>query len=85
MGSNDIEAAQPQHVVNIPFEYWIGRLPVTNIQYAFFTKSMGRILEFPEERKMYPFEGISWQSAHMYIMWLNDIYRVTAQAYESKV
>lgn len=39
MGSNDYGSDEkPQHTVNIPYDYWMGRFPITNAQYSQFEK-----------------------------------------------
>jgi formylglycine-generating enzyme required for sulfatase activity len=40
MGSNDYgDNKKPQHTVEIPYDYWIGKYPVTNEQFAQFVAS----------------------------------------------
>ncbi len=34
---------RPQHTVEIPYEYWIGRFPVTNAQFAAFVEATGYV------------------------------------------
>ncbi len=46
MGSSDdnplaFEDEKPQHTVEIPYQYWIGRFPVTNEQFARFVEARG--------------------------------------------
>lgn len=58
MGSNTIGTAQPQHVINIPYDYWIARFPTTRQQYNPATDN----LKFAGKEN-HPAIGISWYSA----------------------
>jgi formylglycine-generating enzyme required for sulfatase activity len=71
---------KPQHTVNIPYDYWIGRFLVTNKQHAHFaktTRSNRSILKWPpaQERKeflQHPIVGVSWKDIQAYLDWFND-------------
>lgn len=82
MGSaNDDEDAakneKPQHSVNIPYDYWMARYPITNELYASYTKAQGKKHPVPEwqTKKNHPVYFVSWSDATMYCNWLNNLTR----------
>jgi len=79
MGSkNDDKEAyddeKPQHTVDIPYDYWLARFPLTNEQYNVFVKSSGgkHPVSGWEKKKDHPLVSVSWEDAQMYAKWLND-------------
>ncbi len=67
---------QPQHTVELP-EYWIGRAPVTNAQYAAFVLAGGgkapshwRDNRPPQDKLDHPVVNVSWEDAVAYCAWL---------------
>jgi formylglycine-generating enzyme required for sulfatase activity len=70
---------QPQHEVHLD-EYWMGKTPVTNIQYSAFIKAMewsvpshwkkGRI---PEGKEEDPIVFVTWKDAVGFCAWLSKI------------
>ena len=64
---------KPQRTVEIPYDYWIGRFPVTNEQYNIFVVAEKK--EHPVEswqaKKDHPVINISWDGAIVYCQWLN--------------
>lgn len=75
MGSSDDYNEKPQHIVDIPYDYYIGRFPITNAQYAAYANAKGEahpVLGW--ERKLdHPVVNVSWQDAMAYCDWLNDL------------
>jgi len=76
MGSNDDDKyaddnEKPQHKFNISYDYWVGRFPVTNSQFAFFSKRTGRAFDFPAGANLYPVWMVRWHDSQEYIHWLN--------------
>jgi len=72
-------------------EYWIGKHPVTNAQYAVFVEATGRRPPEhwkedrpPEEKKDHPVVNASWWDAMTYCRWLAEItgkpYRLPTEA-----
>ena len=67
---------QPQHTVELP-EYWIGRAPVTNAQYAAFVLAGGGKAPShwgdnrpPQNKLDHPVVNVSWEDAASYCAWL---------------
>jgi formylglycine-generating enzyme required for sulfatase activity len=67
----------PQHTVEIPYDYWSGRYPVTNAQFArFVTASEYKFHQRRWKAKAnHPVVGVSWQDAMAYCQWLNATLR----------
>ncbi len=77
MGSKQ-DYEKPQHNVDIPYDYWIGRFPVTNAQYAEFG---GKTFEIPG-KELHPariylvgFLGFPSRNAQLFIDWLNNRFK----------
>lgn len=82
MGTNDNQASvfsdeKPQHTVNIPYDYWMARYPVTNELYNIYIKFRGgnHPVEDWQKKKEHPVVHISWNNAVSYCQWLNDLFR----------
>jgi formylglycine-generating enzyme required for sulfatase activity len=81
MGSQDdnksaLDNEKPQHTVEIPYDYWMARYPVTNEQFAkFVEESRYRFsLEKNWQRKAdHPAVKVSWHDALEYCKWLNAL------------
>jgi toxoflavin biosynthesis protein ToxD len=77
MGSNDEVNEEPQHVVDLPYDYYMGRFPITNAQYAAYTQAKG--IAHPvrdwETKVDHPVVNVSWKDALTYCQWLNDLRR----------
>jgi AAA+ ATPase superfamily predicted ATPase len=56
---------------NISYDYWLGKYPVTNSQFAWFDKSYS----FGDEDADKPATKISWVRALEYCAWLQDVLR----------
>ncbi|MBU2503366.1 formylglycine-generating enzyme family protein [bacterium] len=68
----------PQHTVDIPYDYWIARFPITNKQYDAFSGEKGGPPPFVREKGLIMWwnnvpAGISWTSAMAYCKRLNHI------------
>jgi formylglycine-generating enzyme required for sulfatase activity len=64
----------PMHMVNIPYEYWIGRFPITNVQFAEFVEWTHYEFDWVADwmKKLnHPVVDISWSNALVYLNWLN--------------
>jgi formylglycine-generating enzyme required for sulfatase activity len=79
MGSkNDDKEAygdeKPQHSLEIAYDYWLARFPLTNKQYnAFVQSSSGRHpVSGWEQKKDHPLVNVSWTDAQVYVKWLNE-------------
>lgn len=80
----------PQHQVEIS-EYFIGKYPVTNIQYQAFIQDTSYFApsgwdgdQFPQGKEAHPVTYISWEDAISYCEWLSNItnkhYRLPTEA-----
>jgi formylglycine-generating enzyme required for sulfatase activity len=66
MGSKDdnplaSDDEKPQHTVEIAGEYWIGRYPVTNAQFALFVQASGYRTTAEEQGSSYAYDGKEWK------------------------
>jgi formylglycine-generating enzyme required for sulfatase activity len=69
MGSNDhSDEEKPEHTVDIPYAYWMGRFPVTNALYNQFRK-----ISFDKGKESHPVIQNSWHGAQNYVKWLNEV------------
>lgn len=80
MGTSDkVEDAsgdeKPRHTVDLPYEYFMGRFPVTNEQYAEYVKAVGS--KHPvsgwEKKQDHPVVDVSWNDAMVYCKWFSDL------------
>ena len=75
MGSDDKKHNEkPQHTVDIPYDYWLGRYTVTNEQYNSFVGAEGgkHPVRNWQKKRNHPVTKVSWRSAKEYCVWLND-------------
>ncbi|HEY4689162.1 MAG TPA: bifunctional serine/threonine-protein kinase/formylglycine-generating enzyme family protein [Anaerolineae bacterium] len=83
-------AEQPQRTVELS-EYWIGRCPVSNAEYAAFVQATGRRSPEhwlggrpPDDKENHPVVNVSWWDAAAYCRWLAEItgkpYRLPTEA-----
>ncbi len=65
-----------QHEVNLPYDYWIARYPVTVAQWRAFAEATGyknfapKALRDPDNR---PVRWVTWYNAMAYCEWLNEV------------
>jgi formylglycine-generating enzyme required for sulfatase activity len=84
MGSTDDDRLarddeKPQHKVEIPYDYWMGRYPVTIGQFAAFVKTAKYNFKLDENwrnKAAHPASKVSWNNAAAYCKWLSK--RLTA-------
>jgi formylglycine-generating enzyme required for sulfatase activity len=80
MGSkeNDANASEtetPQHQVELPYDFYIGRYPITQAQFRQFVQATGRHDLEPDEwqkRPDHPAAHITWFAAQDFCQWLNQ-------------
>ena len=73
MGSDVREQEKPQHAVDIPYDYWMARFPVTNEQYAMYIGKGEHPVNYWQQKKEHPLDIISWDEAISYCKWLNNL------------
>jgi len=68
---------KPQHSVEIPYDYWMARFPVTNALYDAYVKAIGNMhpVDGWEKKKDHPVVYVSWKDALAYCCWLDDLMR----------
>ncbi len=69
---------QPQHRLTLP-EFYIGKYPVTNEQYAAFVKATGQAAprhwkngQIPAGKENHPVVNVSWRDAVAFCRWLSQ-------------
>lgn len=66
---------RPQHTVDIPYDYWMSRYPVTNELYNAYAKS--KEIKHPVndwgKKKDHPVVYVHWTDAMAYCEWLNKL------------
>jgi formylglycine-generating enzyme required for sulfatase activity len=67
---------KPQHEVDIPYDYWIGRFPVNNAQYNEFVRAAGAKHPVDGWGKVrdHPVVFMTWKYAMSYCKWLNELH-----------
>jgi formylglycine-generating enzyme required for sulfatase activity len=81
MGSKDdnklaSDDEKPQHTVEIPYDYWLARYPVTNEQFARFVEGAAYKFSLAKnwtKKANHPVVDVSWRDAKAYCKWLNDV------------
>jgi formylglycine-generating enzyme required for sulfatase activity len=68
---------KPQHRLDIPYDYFMARFPVTNAQYAAYVNTKGIVhpVNGWEKKRDHPVVNVSWQDAQDYCLWWNDLRR----------
>jgi len=71
------EREKPQHTVEIPYDYWIGRYPVTKEQFVAFlgAKYKHEVASGWQARSNHPVVSVSWHDAIEYCKWLSETLR----------
>jgi formylglycine-generating enzyme required for sulfatase activity len=67
---------KPQHVLNISYDFLMGRFPVTNEQFSEFARAVDFQQEWGvgdwQEKQIHPVVNVSWYSALAYCEWLSE-------------
>ncbi len=67
----------PQHIVDIPYDYWMARFPVTNELYSIFINTK-QLWKHPvdgwTEKKAHPVTNVFWENTIAYCKWLNSLF-----------
>jgi formylglycine-generating enzyme required for sulfatase activity len=87
--SKDEEARDdefPQHNVTLS-AYWIGKYPVTNLQYRAFVEAKGVTApthweggKIPDGKETHPVVNISWQDAEAFCQWATTLLQASTSA-----
>ena len=69
------DAERPQHTMDIPYDYFMARFPVTNELYDAYAKAKGikHPLDGWGNKKDHPVVKIKWTDAMEYCQWLNSL------------
>jgi len=83
MGSdNGREDEKPKHTIDIPYDYWMARFPVTNDLYNAYAKAKG--INHPvsgwEKKKDHPVVKVKWTDTMEYCQWLNSLLKAELPA-----
>jgi formylglycine-generating enzyme required for sulfatase activity len=76
MGSNiGADDENPQHTVDLSYDYWMARYPVANEQYNAYVKAKSgkHPVDGWEKKKGHPLVRVSWNDIMEYSKWLNQI------------
>jgi len=66
---------QPQHMLEIPYDYFIAKTPITNRQYKQYVAARDDIDFYVNPKKeSHPVVNINWYEAQDYISWLNSTF-----------
>ena len=74
MGSNSHSDEKPQHKLLIPYDYFIGRFPVTWEEYSSFGAAFraGRSFDVPNGKQKHPVVKVLWKDTQEFVRWLNQ-------------
>jgi len=81
---------QPQHTVEIPYDYLISRTPITNAQFRLFVEATSRDLTSLKDLlsdiyNNHPVVQVSWDDAQAYCVWLTEKMRQSEDLAENQV
>jgi len=80
-GEDDPDAyddERPRHQVNLRYDYWIGRYPVTVAQFRAYLQATGRAPEYShslQDPGNRPVRWVNWHEARAFCAWLTDRWR----------
>ncbi|MDO9303199.1 MAG: bifunctional serine/threonine-protein kinase/formylglycine-generating enzyme family protein, partial [Anaerolineales bacterium] len=82
LSEKHVLSEKPQHTVDIPYDYWIARFPITNEQYNIYIQAEG--IDHPvsdwEKKKDHPVVNVTWLSATKYCKWLSTLLKTKLQS-----
>jgi iron(II)-dependent oxidoreductase len=70
------DAEKPQHTVEIAYDYWLARYPVTNEQFARFVEATHRPIALDKNwssKADHPVVNVTWREALEYCNWLQSV------------
>lgn len=69
---------QPEHRVDINYDYWMGKYPITNSQYSKYAEEK-HFQIYPmsgwQSKMSHPVVNVSWSDARSYAKWFNEKYQ----------
>lgn len=76
MGADNLPGYErPQHLVyQLKYDFYIGRFPVTNLQYYLRIRELGKPIIYSKDTDDHPIAGIYWFEAQEHIEWMNKKY-----------
>jgi formylglycine-generating enzyme required for sulfatase activity len=82
MGSPDTDKLarreeSPLHRMDVPYDYWLARFPITVSQFRDFVETSGQQLEDPSSLRgpaNHPVTRVSWHEAQRFCTWLTQVW-----------
>jgi formylglycine-generating enzyme required for sulfatase activity len=74
MGRNNIDRESREHMIDLPYDYWLAKYPVTVAQYQTFVEDSGYRTKGGDGHRgllNYPAVGLTWYDALAYCDWLS--------------
>lgn len=87
MGSNENEREKPQHELDLAYDYWLARYPVTAAQYRAFVEASGYKTQDKDSLRgvaNHPVVYVTWYDALAYCKWLGEQLSVFSKEYSVK-
>lgn len=75
MGSNENEREKPQHELDLPYDYWLAKYPVTVAQYRAFVEASGYKTQDKDSLRgvpNHPVVNVTWYDALAYCQWISE-------------
>ncbi len=74
--NNQYKEERPQHTIDIPYDYWMARYPITLELYTAYIKSKG--IKHPsdkwvDKKEDHPIGAVTWSDTLAYSQWLNNL------------
>lgn len=63
----------PRHLVDIPYDFWIGKYPITHEQWEFIMRQEPRLSPKTPTQPNFPALGMGWDEAMIFVQKLNQL------------